>query len=827
MSYDYAIETLKKISGRCSKKHMNEANTRFHIIDEIIEDVFEWPKSDITLEEHNNEGYSDYILKNKEKPILVIEAKKEKVFFELATFRTVVNRKIKLNLLMQHKPLKDAVEQVQKYANEIGCKYAVVSNGHEWIFFKQNLDGKSWREGTAFIIIDLEDYIDNFSMITKYFSYNKITKEYSLNNLFNESFYAAGERFTPSQQLNALKDTINNNKLHKDLSRYFERYFGPINITDIELMNACYVQDLGYMLKLDELTEIFVDSISPYFEEQQIEALSNGDINQFVQKVEDTIIKDKKNKVIILLGGTGSGKTTFLTNLFFNSKNKIFAEKAKIVYINLLDIAHNHDSVHTEIYLQLKRELDDNILTSDADTLLRELFSDRYEIALKQTLNGFDKQSEKFYEKRSELLTQYLADDDYVVTRLANYWKRKRRAVIITIDNTDQYNQEIQDYCFSLAKHFSKKLMCSTILSLREERFVSSSIKGYLDAFEQNAYYIQAPNPSEVFLKRIDFIEKKIEKDNLANISEIKKFFSIIRNNLNNPDSIFSKFFTATAHGNIRHAMDLFKHYISSGYTQVDEMIGNPDWLISTHQVIKPIMIPRNRFYEETRSKTMPNLFQLRDSNNSSHFTAYRILQELQKYGNIHSSIHILEGHFSSIFNMQNDFIENIKILFKFGMIESENGIDKYNEHVENIKVTSFGHYMYEILFKNISYLELVCTDCQLTNQKTSNELVSLSNKESELFTKSKNIFDKNEQNKVRFERVQLRNRKVEIFLEYLEEQEKNEHLFFALEYTPDIIVNIKTKVEKSLKEVELKAMKTLKITTKQDLNRQGIAKLD
>lgn len=50
MSFENSIKTLEE-----------DLNTRFHI---ILGKVFFWPHSNISLEEHTNVGFIDYILKN-------------------------------------------------------------------------------------------------------------------------------------------------------------------------------------------------------------------------------------------------------------------------------------------------------------------------------------------------------------------------------------------------------------------------------------------------------------------------------------------------------------------------------------------------------------------------------------------------------------------------------------------------------------------------------------------------------------------------------------------------------------------------------------------
>ncbi len=129
-------------------------------------------------------------------------------------------------------------------------------------------------------------------------------------------------------------------------------------------------------------------------------------------------------------------------------------------------------------------------------------------------------------------------------------------------------------------------------------------------------------------------------------------------------------FMTAATHGNIRQGLELFRNVIFSNYTNVAEMIIQKSWMIRLHQIIKPIMIPIYRYYNEKTSTAIPNIFRLRSNNNSSHFTAYRILNILAKRNDTYMSIHELKSFFIETFNMEDDFIQNIDILLKRGMIE-------------------------------------------------------------------------------------------------------------------------------------------------------------
>jgi predicted type IV restriction endonuclease len=170
MSYEKSLETLNKLNSNFSKTALNEADTRFQIIDKIIKYTFFWPSENIRMENKTNVGYTDYQLTNSnhQKTYLVIEAKKQKVNFNFMQYSEITNHRIKVKILLKDESTRKTIEQVKNYCNDIGCKYACITNGHEWAFFRAYIDGKSWQDGNAYIFNSLQDIINSFTEVNKY-----------------------------------------------------------------------------------------------------------------------------------------------------------------------------------------------------------------------------------------------------------------------------------------------------------------------------------------------------------------------------------------------------------------------------------------------------------------------------------------------------------------------------------------------------------------------------------------------------------------------------------------------------------------------------------
>jgi hypothetical protein len=204
------------------------------------------------------------------------------------------------------------------------------------------------------------------------------------------------------------------------------------------------------------------------------------------------------------------------------------------------------------------------------------------------------------------------------------------------------------------------------------------------------------------------------------------------------------------------------------------------------------------------------------------------MLNKLSSRNDEYVSVYELNSYFIETFKMANDCKLNLELLLSRGMIESENGSDIYDENIQKIKITSFGYYMQEIIFKDFTYLELISVDLAVLDKQISNEIITYSNEEYDLLKKGqiRNISE-DEANQIRYKRLQVRLKKVEKLIQYLNKQELAEIEHYSLSKENLITTKIEKNFRQQRKEADESAQKNLKINIATSETKHGIKRLD
>ena len=257
---------------------------------------------------------------------------------------------------------------------------------------------------------------------------------------------------------------------------------------------------------IDGVQSLIEDLLSPYFAGYGVQQLEDtGKGGRLGGRLTKSVRRGKKGEVLVLFGGKGAGKSTFIKRLLHFTRRP-GSVTMDCRHFGSLKVPENVEEIRRTIWDGLVEKLDlDDILISDRHVLLDELFSDRFAIAGRQDLSGINRASELYNTTLNQLVSSWKNDKHYCAGRLAKYWSSRGRGIIVVVDNTDQYSGALQDFCFTTSQQIADHLGCIALISMREERFYNSKIHGVLDAFQNAGFHISSPKPAEVFRKRLRY----------------------------------------------------------------------------------------------------------------------------------------------------------------------------------------------------------------------------------------------------------------------------------------------------------------------------------
>jgi hypothetical protein len=393
---DDAFARLPAVIADAANRNRNEAETRHKIIDFILHDLLAWPRNRVAVEENIHPGFADYILKKNVNgdPLVFVEAKKEGLYFELPLPRNLdeTSSYIGIKKLLTDPNVKAAANQVRTYCADTGCEYACITNGHEWIFFKTFEKNVRWDSLNALVIRRLEFFEREYTRAVNSLSFLAITDRSALPGILGSMPPRDRSLFYPKEKIAAYSHPITANKFASRLRPIANFYFGVISDNDTEFMTRCYVSDRDYASTYAGMRMLIHDSLSPYFQQFSVQQLDDAeDGGRLRGRLEAGLRSEQRGEVLVLFGGKGSGKSTFIKRLLHHKPPAWLGKHSVIAIVDLLATPEEHSLIDDFVWMGIIKSLDtDSVMQADRDTLLKQLFQDRFEVAEKQTLAGLD-----------------------------------------------------------------------------------------------------------------------------------------------------------------------------------------------------------------------------------------------------------------------------------------------------------------------------------------------------------------------------------------------------------------------------------------------------
>lgn len=717
----------------------NEATTRLHLIDSIFFECLGWDKrSDCIVEERFEGKYTDYTF-NCPRRILIVEAKKEGIFFELPP--DLSNGKYNIKTLRNDVPkLKEAIDQVASYCQQRGVPFACVCNGHQMIVFVgSRQDGKAPSEGKAIVFQSFEAMKERFKEL-----WSILSKQGILERNLQQSLYHIDSSVLPqklSSILNRYPGVKNRNVLQTDMQIMADLVFEDIiSSKDLEsqFLDNCYCQSGA----LSQYALISKKLLSNRYEALFVEEHNNPTLVPAVGKKgisSELIAESFSNRPVLILGDVGVGKTMFFRH-FINVEAKDVFQNAIQLYIDFGSKAAFAKDIRDFTLDEIERQFQDK---KDIDVYENNFIRGVYNGELVRFSKGIygplkDTNPNEYYKKEIAFFEDKIRDkEQHLISSLSHISKGRKQQIVIFLDNADQRTDEIQQQVFVISQGLAENWPVTIFLALRPETFHRSKQHGSMSAYHLKAFSISPPRIDHVIYKRLDFGLKitsgelqtsSLPKGITASFKKVGAFLSCLQYSLCNSDELV-ECIDNLAGGNVRLGLDFIKKFIGSGHIDTSKILSilekspSSNYLIRLHEFLRTIIFGDCVYYDPG-STSIFNLFDISTPDPKEHFLSLIILQYLSSHG-IKSKTHgfvkndnLIEFLHSIGFSSQ-QFDLNLLDMCKFKLIETAGRIKPIDNEVpaSSIRITTVGAYHLRRLPYIFAYYDAISTDIPIIDR--------------------------------------------------------------------------------------------------------------
>lgn len=725
---------IASLDTRSTDLPMNEAETRFHIIDTILTQVLQWPRDWIRVEQRAEPGYTDYEL-GEAGTVLVVEAKREGTAFALpSNTGKGIHRIPPLLRDTSNADLKLAMTQVMAYCSTRGVAPAIVSNGHQWIcFLASRTDSTAPLNGKALVFPSLEAVKAEFLTFWRHFSPEGIASRRIYSTL-------SVTRSAPPHPLSAMIHNYpgvkKRNAIQANLQVLGELVLEdfPTNPAYAELfLTECYATSGALSNYAEVSRELLASRYNVVTENSGATtepAQNRKGLNPSLAK--DAAAAALSRRPVVLLGSVGAGKSTFIQRLIHVDAKEIF-DNALTLLVNYGEegvIDNPTDFTIKEIERQLRS-------LHDIDIYEKRFIEDLY----RADLNRFDagifgslktSQPTVYEIKRIEFLQDLLQDrSDHMARAFDRISRSRRKQIIIFLDNVDQRSRDDQNAVFLVSNELAAKWHVTVFVTLRPETYYESERYGAASGYHPRIFTIAPPRTDTMLQKRVDFGLKILEAPGSGPVGQVglssenlEYFLRMLGDNFrfNHP---LIQMIENVAGGNMRRALDFITQFIGSGHLDTEKIItiqkfGNDGYTIPQHEFLRSLLHGDGNYYDPKESP-LPNLFQVSQPLGAEHFIVLLLLDFLDRNVNVKSKSGYVERQAISSYLQGLGFtLDGIAAALQYcarhRLIEGPH-MDTSLDQSEQCRPTTVGIYSMKRLPSLFAYVDPVIVDTPILDQ--------------------------------------------------------------------------------------------------------------
>ncbi len=581
-AYELAKEILTEAQSRIEQIR-SEEDTKLQIITRLVTDVLGWSHSDIASESPNENGFSDYLVKDGDHGALVIEAKR------IGEIEVGTQATAKGNYKLSGPVLRSAtkgLKQVASYCHPLGVQLAVLTDGVRWIIFLPWVPRANYMEKQAILFPNFDSILGDFATF-----YELLSKEESRKNTFQVIFDRIYEnRLVLDRPLMAPIVSADNALLQKsalafDLENVFANFFaGMAGDRDPDMLIDCFVETHESRVadfSLEKITKNVLGNLSP----------AETGIEEGLQTIVQNAIAGDLGQTVFIVGPPGAGKTTFLDRFFARTLSSDVRERCVVIGINALDATGTEAAAIPWMTNKAIQAVETQIFSAGYP-VWNDLLA-LYHLEYVKRSNGVDshlyiRSKDEFKEKFARYVENQVEKDreGYLNRLLRDIVKNWKKLPIFIIDNTDEFDISYKTSIFQYFQSLRRAAgHCLLVFPATDRSAWSFSKTEIFNIYSSKSFFLPTPSPREVFRRRIEYLKGKLkfqgEKQSAeyfagrgirVTIRDLGAFAAVVESIFVDQDYA-AKRVGELSNYNMREALRLSKRVITSSILNVEDLI--------------------------------------------------------------------------------------------------------------------------------------------------------------------------------------------------------------------------------------------------------------
>ncbi|WP_404356229.1 type I restriction endonuclease [Methylotuvimicrobium sp. KM1] len=547
----------------------------------------------------------------------------------------------------------------------------------------------------------------------------------------------------PSRQ----SESIQSNTFASDLAPLLRRYFDPdVTATSQEIIERAYCSSTEVTQYNATLESLLKDRVPKQSDITKI-TTSKKHASELDGALKGAYCERRNNPdpFILLLGGVGSGKTTFVQRYFNHLIEKEIRDNIIYVVVNFNNASDSLDDVEKWVC----QEIIDRLVDVYGEEFLSSENLDRYfapdiRLLKRGPLSRLEEADKlEFAKIISTKLIEWFDDPIKLCSGIMRFYSGdKDIPVVVVFDNVDRRDREQQLKIFQTVQWFRNKNKCFSILSLRDETYDAFRNQPPLDAFlKPFAFRISSPRFINVVKKRLELVIEYLTEQSDKNLeyelpngitihypaTKLGKYLFSIYRSIFDPSRKVSVMLEALSGKNIRRALEIFTEILISGYISENLIFGItegngkgiPEWLI-----IRVLMRTNYRYYSRNHGYIY-NIFSTPGSSSTANnFLVPEILEYLAR-NRKNTSSYSIEGYMyvqdileymSGMGYVKEDVMWALEELLVSNLISADHQRNKGIREIDYIKITASGYYHIRLISSRSEYLSNVPFDTYIYN---------------------------------------------------------------------------------------------------------------